>query len=113
MTQFDDQTRSRIARIEALTLEIAASNLRHDRVLNHHDDEFQRVNARLDRIDLQQERNAQVIANTDLLQERNAQMIANLAVQQNLNQEAIANLMASIQELRHMVADYIQRRMQL
>lgn len=39
-------------------------------------------------------------------------VLSNVAQQQSLNQESISTLTASIQELRNLVADYIQSRSQ-
>jgi archaellum component FlaC len=91
MTQANE-TNSRIARLEALTLEIAAANLRHDRAIEQQSERFDRIDERLDRIAQQQEANMHQIA---------------------LNREDINTLTASIQELRKLVADYIQSRFQI
>jgi hypothetical protein len=81
MTQ-TNETNSRIARLEALMLEVAASNLRHERTSN---DQTQRS-------------------------DRHEQEMADIRAMQRLNQEAIANLTASMQELRNLVADYLRGR---
>ncbi|MGI0486331.1 hypothetical protein ACN4EK_12895 [Pantanalinema rosaneae CENA516] len=87
---------SRLDRIEALMLELATASVRHD-------NEFSRINANLDRISAQQTVNAQQIeANTRQIEAHTHQIEA--------NREQIATLTASIQELRNMVADYIQSR---
>ncbi|WP_448564439.1 hypothetical protein [Trichothermofontia sp.] len=77
-----NESNSRLDRIEALMLELATASVRHD-------NEFSRLNAALDRISEQQAANTRQIA---------------------LNQENIQVLTASIQELRNLVADYIQAR---
>ena len=75
---------SRLDRLEAIMLDLAAATVRHD-------NEFSRINATLDRISQQQEANTHAIA---------------------LNREDIGELKASIQDLRNLVADYIQGRNQ-
>jgi hypothetical protein len=74
-------------------VELATASVRHDNAISRHDEEFSRIN--------------QAIAD---FQEANRQAIANLTAGQQLNQQAISNLTASIQELRNLVADYIQGR---
>jgi D-hexose-6-phosphate mutarotase len=76
MAQSNDQNGSRLDRIEALTLEIAAANLRHDRAIDQnkaaiarHDEEFSRINATFDRIAQQQNQ-------TEAIQQANAEQIA-------------------------------------
>lgn len=83
MTQASE-TETRFARLEALTMELAAANLRHDSRMD-------RIEAALERIGEKQEA---------------------INTQQEINTQAIAGLTASIVELRNMVADDIQRRSQ-
>lgn len=85
MTQ-SNENGSRLDRIEAIMLDLAAATVRHD-------NEFSRINQTLDRL-AQQQREAD-----ERYERRFAQ-----------NEEAIATLTASIQELRNLVADYIQGR---
>ncbi len=87
---------SRLDRIETLMLELATASVRHD-------NEFSRINATLERVTQQQEANNQAIA-------QNQQAIAQLTADQQLSRQDINTLTASIQELRNMVADYIQSR---
>jgi chromosome segregation ATPase len=87
---------SRLNRIEALMLELATASVRHD-------NEFSRINAILDR-------NAQQIESLTHRIEANSQQIEANSRQGALNQESIQNLTASIQDLRNLVADYIQGR---
>ena len=133
MTQANE-TNSRIARLEALTLEIAAANLRHDRDIDQnktaiarHDEEFSRINATLatitqaqQRTEEQQEVNAQQIAaNAEQINslsqrfEDIAQQQEATAAQQDINQQQLATLTAGLLELRTLVANYIQSRSQL
>lgn len=78
---------SRLDRIESIMLELATASVRHD-------NEFSRINTTLEKINEQQAANArQIEANTR---------------QGRLNQESIHTLTASIQDLRNLVADYIQ-----
>jgi hypothetical protein len=103
MTQSNENGNgSRLDRIEALMLEMATASVRHDNAISRHDEEFSRINATIER---NQEANRQSIT---ALQNT----VAGLAAGQQLNQQAIANLTASIQELRNLVADYIQGRLQ-
>ena len=82
---------SRLDRIESIMLELATASVRHD-------NEFSRINTTLEKINEQQAANArQIEANTR---------------QGRLNQESIHTLTASIQDLRNLVADYIQERSQ-
>jgi hypothetical protein len=81
-----------------MMLELATASVRHD-------NEFSRLNAALDRISEQQAANARQI-------EANTHQIAANTRQGALNQESIQILTASIQELRNLVADYIQGRSQ-
>ncbi len=82
---------SRLDRIESIMLELATASVRHD-------NEFSRINTTLEKINEQQAANArQIEANTR---------------QGRLNQESIHTLTASIQDLRNLVADYIQGRSQ-
>ena len=90
MTQTNESS-SRLDRIEAMMLELATASVRHD-------NEFSRINATLDKISKQQAANTQQI-------EANTRQCA-------LNQESIQTLTASIQELRNLVADYIEGRSQ-
>lgn len=87
---------SRLDRIEALMLELATASVRHD-------NEFSRLNAALNQISEQQVANARQI-------EANTRQIEINTRQQALNQEDIRVLTVSIQELRNLVADYIQAR---
>ncbi len=80
---------SRLDRIEAILLNLAGASVRHD-------NEFSRINGILERNTRQIEDNARLI-------EANSRQGA-------LNQESIQNLTASIQDLRNLVADYIQGR---
>ncbi len=90
MTQ-SNENGSRLDRIESIMLELATASVRHD-------NEFSRINTTLEKINEQQAANAQQIeANTR---------------QGRLNQESIHTLTASIQDLRNLVADYIQGRVQ-
>ena len=90
MTQ-SNENGSRLDRIESIMLELATASVRHD-------NEFSRINTTLEKINEQQAANArQIEANTR---------------QGRLNQESIHTLTASIQDLRNLVADYIQGRSQ-
>jgi hypothetical protein len=99
MTQNHENGSSRLDRIEAIMLELATASVRHD-------NEFSRINAVLDRIDEQQALNARQI-------EANSRLIEANTRQGALNQESIQNLTTSIQELRNVVADYMEGRSQL
>ncbi len=90
MTQ-SNENGSRLDRIESIMLELATASVRHD-------NEFSRINATLERINEQQAANAQQIEASTR--------------QGQLNQESIHTLTASIQDLRNVVADYIQGRSQ-
>jgi glutaminase len=81
MTQ-GNESGSRLDRIEAIMFELASASVRHD-------NEFSRINAQ---------------------QEANNRAIAQLAAEQQLSRQDINSLTASIQELRNLVADYIQGR---
>lgn len=94
---------SRLDRIEALMLELATASIRHD-------NEFSRLNAVLNQISEQQAANARQIEANARQIEANTQQIEINTRQQALNQEDIRVLTASIQELRNLVADYIQAR---
>lgn len=83
----------RLDRIEAIMFDLATATVRNDNALSRHDEEFSRIHQTLDRI-TQQQREA------DARYERRFSQ----------NEEAIATLTASIQELRNLVADYIQGR---
>ncbi|MCY7391559.1 MAG: hypothetical protein LH647_08710 [Leptolyngbyaceae cyanobacterium CAN_BIN12] len=83
MTQ-SNENGSRLDRIESIMLELATASMRHD-------NEFSRINGVL---------------------ERNSQQIEANTRQGRLNQESIHTLTASIQDLRNLVADYIQGRSQ-
>ncbi len=96
---------SRLDRIEAMMLELATASVRHD-------NELSRINAALDRISEQQAANArQIEANARQIEANTRQIEANTR-QGALNQQNIQILTASIQELRNLVADYIQGRSQ-
>jgi chromosome segregation ATPase len=88
MTQ-GNENGSRLDRIEALMMELATASVRHD-------NEFSRINQTLDRVAEQQEANRQAISQ--------------LTAEQHLSRQDINTLTASIQELRNLVADYIQSR---
>lgn len=102
MTQ-SNENGSRLDRIEAIMLELATASVRHDNAISRHDEEFSRINATLERVAQQQEANNQAIA-------QNQQAIAQLTAEQQLSRQDINTLTANIQELRNMVADYIQGR---
>jgi hypothetical protein len=84
----DSENGSRLDRIEAIMLELAATSVRHD-------NEFSRINATFTQIATQQRESA------IHYEQRFSQ-----------NEEAIATLTASIQDLRNLVADYIRGRSQ-
>jgi len=71
---------SRLDRIEAIMFDLATASIRHDNAINRHDEEFSRINSILER----------------------------MAAGQELNRQDINTLTASIQDLRNLVADYIQ-----
>jgi uncharacterized membrane protein YccC len=83
---------SRLDRIEAIVLELATASVRHD-------NEFSRINAVLEQVAQRQDQ-------TEAMQQANAEQIA-------LNRQDISALTASIQDLRNLVADYIQSRSQI
>jgi hypothetical protein len=98
MTQASE-TENRFARLEALTLELAAVNLRHDSKLDRVEAALERQNHRMDRIE------AILAEMADYQREvaiRHEQRFSE-------NEQAIAGLTASIVELRNIVADNIQR----
>ncbi|MEX0271641.1 hypothetical protein AB3R30_21195 [Leptolyngbyaceae cyanobacterium UHCC 1019] len=95
MTQ-NHENGSRLDRIESIILELATASVRHD-------NEFSRINKTLERINEQQAANARQI-------EANTRQIEANTRQGELNQESIHTLTASIQDLRNLVADYIQGR---
>jgi len=98
-----DENGSRLDRIEAIMLELATASVRHD-------NEFSRINAIFDRNAQQIEAITQRIeANTQQIEAITQRIEANTR-QGALNQESIQTLTASIQELRNLVADYIQGR---
>jgi predicted acetyltransferase len=71
-----------------------------------YDQEFTRIQQTLDRSATQQELNQQEFSQV-------WEALNRTTAQQELNQQEIANLNASIQELRNLVADYIQSRIQI
>jgi len=79
MTQ-SNENGSRLDRIEAIMLDIATASIRHD-------NEFSRINAQ---------------------QEANIRAIAALTAEQQLSRQDMNILTGSIQELRNLVANYIQ-----
>ena len=89
MTQANE-TNSRIARLEALMLEIAASNLRHARQSRYRKG---RTNDRQDESITQHERE-----------------MAEIRAMQRLDQEQLAELTAGLIELRNLVTDYLRGR---
>jgi hypothetical protein len=92
MTQANENG-SRLDRIEAIMLELATASIRHDNAINRHDEEFGRVINRHD------EEFSRIHA-----------ALESLTAGQEFNRQSIATLTASIQDLRNMVADYIQAR---
>lgn len=104
MTQTSDP--SRLDRLEALTLEIAAANLRHDRDI----DQNSTAIARHDEWLIQQ---AQAIARHEQWQAEHEAAMQRIEAQQELNQQAIAQFTAGLAELRILVSDYIQGRSQI
>ncbi|MEX0270873.1 hypothetical protein AB3R30_17160 [Leptolyngbyaceae cyanobacterium UHCC 1019] len=78
----NNENGNRLDRIEAIMLDLAAGSVRHDNAINRHDEEFSRINTTLER----------------------------MAAGQELNRQDINTLTASIQDLRNLVADYIQER---
>lgn len=91
MTQENGNGSNRLDRIEAIMLDLAAASVRHD-------NEFSRINITFERIAAQQEANRQAIAA--------------LTAEQQLSRQDINTLTASIQDLRNLVADYIQARVE-
>jgi hypothetical protein len=89
VTQTSDP--SRLDRIEAIMLDLAAASVRHDNAIARHDQEFSRVHATLDRV-AEEQRNT------------NAKIDANA--------EQIAHLTAGLAELRNLASDDIQGRSQ-
>ncbi|MBF2026781.1 MAG: hypothetical protein IGS48_08445 [Oscillatoriales cyanobacterium C42_A2020_001] len=109
MTQSGEND-SRLDRIEAILLDLAVASVRHDNAISRHDQEFSRISNTLQelaeaqkRTEEQQQANAQQIA-------QNQQAIAQLTAEQQLSRQDINTLTASIQDLRNLVADYLQRR---
>lgn len=93
MTQSNENGSNRLDRLEAIMFDLATATVRHDNAISRHDEEFSRINQTLDRL-AEQQRQAD-----ERYERRSSQ-----------NEEAIATLTASIQELRNLVADYIQGR---
>jgi chromosome condensin MukBEF ATPase and DNA-binding subunit MukB len=85
MTQ-SNRNGNRLDRLESIMLDLAAASVRHD-------NEFSRINNTLHQIVEQQKKSA------EHYEQRFSQ-----------NERAIATLTASIQDLRNVVADYIQAR---
>lgn len=101
MTQ-SHENGSRLDRIEAIMFDLATASIRHDNASVRHDEEFSRINQTLDRMAEQQQE-------ADARYERR---FGNITAQVEANREQITTLTASIQELRNLVADYIQGRSQ-
>jgi predicted nucleic acid-binding Zn-ribbon protein len=93
MTQSNGNGSSRLDRLEAIMLDLASATVRHD-------NEFSKINQTLDRL-AEQQREAD---------ERYERRFNNITNQVEFNREQINTLTASIQELRNLVADYIQGR---
>jgi chromosome segregation ATPase len=111
MTQANDP--SRLDRLEALMLEIAASNLRHDR-------DIDRVDERITQHEQWQVQHEQRIAEHEEWQrqheasmQRHEERMERIETQQELNIQAIAQFTAGLVELRVLVSDYIQGRSQI
>jgi chromosome segregation ATPase len=121
MTQ-TNETNSRIERLEALMLEIAAANLRHDRDIDQnntaiarHDEEFSRINVALEqsaarhdeefsRINIALEQSAarhdEEFSRINAILESNARLIQDLAIQQR---ETQTEMRSSINDLVSMI----------
>jgi chromosome segregation ATPase len=129
MNPSNNQNGNRLDRIETILLELATASVRHA-------NEFSRIHSALERleqvaeqqqttiaqheqtlsrIEAQQELNIQMMDRIEAQQELNIQAIARIEAQQEINQQQIAlnreninTLTTSIQELRNLVANYIQ-----
>ncbi|MDX2215258.1 MAG: hypothetical protein SFY66_18485 [Oculatellaceae cyanobacterium bins.114] len=140
MTQTSD-TNSRIARLEALMLEIAASNLRHERtndnqsealatlsegVARHEQriaehEEWQRQQeaaiARHNEWQAAHERriteHEEWQAEQEAATQRHTERMERIEAQQEVNMQAIAQLTAGLVELRNLVTDYLKGRSNL
>lgn len=109
MTQ-DNENGSRLNRIEALMLELATASVRHDNESSHINATLDRLAERQDRIAEQQEQNNRTIARLAEQQEQNNRAIAQLTAEQQLGRQDINTLTANIEDLRNLVADYLQGR---
>lgn len=108
---------SRLDRLEAIMLDLAAASVRHD-------NEFSRINATLAQIAEQQQESAIRLTQIAEQQQQSAnrhtqheeaiaridERLESITAQQGQNTQNIGNLTASIQELRNMLADYIEGR---
>lgn len=116
MTQ-TSETNSRIARLEALMLEIAASNLRHDRDIDNQSEAIDRHEQRITEHEEWQAQQEQHIEEWQRQQESaittHEREMAEIRSMQRLNQEQLAELTAGLLELRNLVANYIQSRAQI
>lgn len=108
---------SRLDRIEAIMLDLAAASVRHDNTFSRHDEDFNRINRTLQKIaeaqkqtHALQQANAQQIEQNQHAIAQNQQAIAQLTAEQQLSRQDINTLTASIQDLRNLVADYIESR---
>ena len=112
MTQTHDQP-SRLDRIEALTLELAAANLRHDRTIDSNTTTIARHDEWLTQQAQAISRHEQWQAEHEAAMQRHETTMQRIEAQQELNQQAIAQFTAGLVELRTLVSDYLQGRSQI
>lgn len=119
MTQ-TNETNSRIARLEALMLEIAASNLRHDRDIDRQDNTLVRHNERITQHEQRQveseewqRQHERRIAEHEEWQRQHEAAIARHDEWQRQQDERMAEFTAGLLELRNLVTDYLRGRSNL